>query len=445
MSSAESPSEDLPFHLKGNFAPVFEERTELDLEVTGAIPPELDGHFFRNGSNPQSGTSPHWFFGNGMVHGIDLQGGKAQWYRNRYVRTPAYLDPEGGGMGSGDRTRSLANTHIIHHAGKLLALEEGSFPWVLTKELETVGPFDYDGGLQSAMTAHPRVCPETGELLFFGYSPVAPFLTYHRVSKDGKLVQSEEITVKGPTMMHDWNITRNHVIFMDRPLMFDISAIAEGKSPIYWNADYGARLGVMPRDGKDSDVVWYELDPCFVFHPMNAYENGDEIIIDVARFEKMAFGPDDGEGSPSMLHRWTLDTKTQRVSTQLIDDRPADFPRVHDRVVGLKHRYGYMTGMGSEGMDEMGSELFKYDLDSGKSWTHDLGGCLGGEPVFAESPGAAGEDEGWVLTFAYDPSTDKSDLLILDASNFEAPPVARIHLPTRVPYGFHGSWVARDS
>ncbi len=440
--SEPTPSEETPFHLTGNFAPIFEEFTEFDLEVTGAIPPELSGRFFRNGSNPQSGWSPHWFFGNGMVHGVELQNGKAIWYRNRYVRTPLFQEPDRERMVDGvlDREHSCANTHVISHGGKILALEEGSFPFELTKELETVGAHDYDGKLDTAMTAHPRVCPETGELLFFGYGQFPPYLVYYRVAKDGTLVQREEIDVKGPTMMHDWNITRNHVIFMDLPLIFDLELAAKGGIPIRWSDDYGARLGVMPRDGTNDDVVWYEIDPCFVFHPMNAYEEGDTIVLDVARFEKLAFGPEDTGGTPSMLHRFTIDQKAGVVKSETVDDSPADFPRVHDRVVGLKHRYGYMAGLG-QGPETLGATLYKYDRETGKRWTHDLGGCQSGEPVLAAAPGASGEDEGWVMTFAYDPTRDKSDLILIDATNFDQPPVARIHLPTRVPFGFHGSWI----
>jgi carotenoid cleavage dioxygenase-like enzyme len=439
-------SEETPFHLRGNFAPIFEEFTELDLEVMGAIPPELSGRFFRNGSNPQSGWSAHWFVGNGMVHGVELKNGKAVWYRNRYVKTPRFLEPDRDRIIDGviDRENSCANTHVISHGGKILALEEGSFPFELTKELETVGAHDYGGKLDTAMTAHPRVCPETGELLFFGYGHIPPYLVYYRVARDGTLVQREEIDVKGPTMMHDWNITRNHVIFMDLPVIFDLAVAAKGGMPTHWSDDYGARLGVMPRNGTNEDVVWYEIDPCYVFHPMNAYEEGDTIVLDVSRFEKLAFGPEDTGGTPSMLHRFTIDQKAGTVKSEPVDDSPADFPRVHDRVVGLKHRYGYMAGMG-RGPESLGATLYKYDRQTGSRVSHDLRGCQSGEPVMAAAPGAAGEDEGWVMTFAYDPTRDKSDLLLIDATNFDAPPVARVHLPTRVPFGFHGSWIPDEA
>jgi carotenoid cleavage dioxygenase len=443
MSTAQS-TDAHPFHLRGNFAPVFDEVTLTDLRVTGAIPEALSGRFFRNGSNPKSGTSPHWFLGNGMLHGVRLERGRAVWYRNRYVRTPLLENPDAAAIrpdGTTDMTASLANTHVICHAGKILALEEGHFPWIVSKELETIGPHDFGGRLKTAMTAHPRICPVTGELLFFGYGALPPYLTYHRVAADGTLVQSEEITVKGPTMMHDWNVTQNFVVFMDLPMVFDLSLLAQGGIPIRWVEDYGARLGVMPRDGCDADVVWYDVEPSYVFHPMNSYEEGDTIVLDVARYRKLAFSPQDGEGTPAKLHRWVIDRAAGKVREQPLDDRPAEFPRVADECVGLKHRFGYMTGMTVDGDDPTSGELLKYDLQSGRSeaWVLPKGGGAG-EPVFARA--GRGEDEGYVLTFVYDAARGASDLVILDAQEFKKGPVARVHLPRRVPFGFHGSWIA---
>jgi len=440
--SAATSEPATPFHLRGNFAPVFDEVTLIDLPVTGALPPELNGRFFRNGSNPRSGTSPHWFLGNGMLHGVRLERGRAVWYRNRYVRTPLLENPNAGEIradGSSDPTASLANTHVVCHAGKILALEEGHLPWLVTPELDTVGAHDFGGKLATAMTAHPRVCPATGELLFFGYGVVPPYLTYHRVAADGSLVQSEAITVRGPTMMHDFNVTRNHVVFMDLPMIFDLSRLAEGGIPIRWSDEYGARLGVMPRNGSDRDVVWHEIEPSYVFHPMNAYEDGDDIVIDVARFAKLAFSPEDGEGTPARLHRWVIDRKRGKVREQPLDDRAADFPRVADEVVGQKHRFGYMTGLGD--IEAFGTHVFKYDLASGRSEAWECGaGNAAGEAVFARA--GRGEDEGYLLTFVYDAARDASDFVVIDAQRVAAGPVARVQLPRRVPFGFHGSWIA---
>jgi carotenoid cleavage dioxygenase-like enzyme len=442
MSQTNEESQDteaLPFHLKDNFAPIFEESTEFKLEVTGCIPPELCGRYFRNGPNPQTGWSPHWFLGNGMIHGIELENGNANWYRNRYVRTGLLEDADADAMASiGDIRMSAANTHVIRHAGKILALEEVHPPVEVTPELDTVGPYNFGGKLTTGMTAHPKICPETGEMLFFGYGIAPPHLTYHRVSADGQLVQSEEIAVKGATMIHDFNITRNHVIFMDLPLVWDLAELSGGGLPIRWSDDYGARLGVMPRTGGADDVVWYDIDPCYVFHPMNAYEVGDDIVLDVCRQEHMA-KPDVPE-APPYLHRWTVNQKTGSVNEQSLDDRPVDFPRIHDGKIGLKNRYGYAVGFSDEGLPA--GRFHKYDLDGNDSLTHELSaGCEASEAVFVPAAGHSAEDDGWVLAYVYDKATDKSQLVILDATEFEKEPVARIHLPCRVPAGFHGSWL----
>jgi carotenoid cleavage dioxygenase-like enzyme len=433
-------AETLPFHLKDNFAPVFEESTAVDLEVTGNIPPELCGRYFRNGPNPQTGWSAHWFLGNGMIHGVELENGKANWYRNRYVRTNLFDDADADPLAAiGDIRMSAANTHVIRHAGKLLALEEIDLPVEVTPGLETVGPYDFGGKLTTGMTAHPKICPETGEMLFFAYGIFPPHLTYHRVSTDGQLVQSEEIAVKGATMIHDFNITRNHVIFMDLPLIWDLTALGDGGLPIRWSEDYGARLGVMPRTGGADDVVWYDIDPCYVFHPMNAHEVGDDIVLDVCRQEQM--GRLEGPEAPPYLHRWTVNQKTGSVTEEPLDDRPVDFPRIHDDRVGLKYRYGYAVGFSNDNLI-CGRRFHKYDLERNESLIHELApGWEASEPVFVPAPDQSSEDDGWVLAYVYDKATNKSQLIILDSTEFDKKPVARIQLPGRVPAGFHGSWL----
>ena len=437
---SEAAVNERPFWLSGNFAPTYDEVTETKLEVTGSIPPELNGRYLRNGANPQTGETAHWFLGNGMIHGVELNNGKANWYRNRYVRTPLLADPGADPMNAlDDRSRSLANTHIISHAGKILALEEGHWPFELSSDLETIGAYNYDGRLETGMTAHPKICPETGELLFFAYGMTPPYLTYHRASAAGELVQSEQIEVKGATMVHDFNITRNHVIFMDLPLVWNFENAANSGLPIQWSDEYGARLGVMPRDGSNKDVVWYDIDPCYVYHPLNAYEDGDDIVIDVSRLaHSMKPGVAD---VPPVLHRWTIHQNTGKVSESQIDDKAVDFPRVPDAVVGLKHRYGYTAEFGA-GLPTAVA-FRKYDMQSGTSEAHELqNGRVGGEPVFVPAAGASAEDDGYLMSFVYDPAENKSELVIIDASNVAADPVARVHLPTRVPAGFHGSWVA---
>ena len=426
-----------PFYLEENFAPVFEEQTVDKLQVIGTIPPALNGRFLRNGPNPQSGWSDHWFLGNGMIHGVELENGKANWYRNRYVKTALYADPDADPIEAlMDLNKSAANTHVIHHAGKILALEEAHLPWQVSPDLETMGAYDFDGKLSTAMTAHPKVCAETGEMLFFAYGVFPPHLTYHRVSADGKLVATEEISVPGGTMMHDFNITRNYVIWMDLPAVWDIEN-ADSGLPIRWDESYGARLGVMPRNGGNADVTWYDIDPCYVFHPLNAYEQGASIIIDVCR--KRSVMSDVGE-APAQLYRWTIDLQAGNVSESQIDDRSIEFPRVCDTVVGVEHRYGYAAGLAES--QPYGERYIRYDLSDQSSKTIELGeGRQGSEAVFVRDPDGTSEDDGWLLAYVYDQATDSSELLILDASTMAGEAVARIVLPARVPMGFHGSWI----
>lgn len=437
--------DETPMHLQGNGRPVTEEQTLCELKVTGTIPRDLDGRYVRTGPNPITGTSPHPFLGDGMVHGMRLRDGKAQWYRNRYVQTPFITNPDADVLDLSammDMKSSKANTHVFGHAGKILVLEEGHFPYVVDGNLDTVGPTDFDGALTGSFTAHPKVCPLTGEMLAFGYSAMEPYLRYLRVSAEGKLMQTENITVGGPTMMHDFNITQNHVVFMDLPAVFNMELAMSGELPIRWDDNYPARLGVMPRTGTDAQVKWYDINPCYVFHPMNSYEQGNKIILDVARFSHIWRESAMDFPAPE-LWRWTIDTTTGKVHEEQIDDRSAEFPRVADSVIGLKHRFGYMASLqdGSDDPMKASGAILKYDRETGVRTDIDFGrGRVSGEAVFVPTIDAKSEDDGYLMTYVYDAALDSSQFVIMDAASMDSSPVAAIDLP-RVPNGFHGSWI----
>lgn len=438
----ETTHDAIPWHLAGNYRPVQDELTRFDLCVTGAIPPELHGLYLRNGPNPRSGTSPHWFMGHGMVHGVRIEGGRAVWYRNRYVRTPK-LEREPDTLDPGtvsDRTASIANTHVVSHAGRIFALDEWHFPYEISGELETLGCETYGGRLTTAFTAHPLLCPETNELHFFGGGFTEPYLVYHVLDAQGELVHSAEITVPGPTMMHSFMITRDHAIFMDLPVTYRPERAKRGESPLAWDESYGARLGVLPRFGKDADVRWFDIDPCYVFHPMNAYVDGAKVVCDVCRHPTM-WRASTNDFAPAYLWRWELDLARGKVSERQLDDVELGFPRIDDRAVGLRYRYGWALCR-RPGSNDGSSLLVKYDLERGTSTHHDFGPqAQPGELVFVEASSGAGEDEGYALGFVYDKGSDSSDLVLLDASNVAAAPLARVHMPRRVPHGFHGSWI----
>jgi carotenoid cleavage dioxygenase-like enzyme len=432
------------FFQRGNYAPVTDELTEFDLPVEGAIPPELDGWYLRNGPNPRQATA-HWFTGDGMIHGVRIEGGRAAWYRNRWVRTESFENdfPLYNADGTRNLHSSIANTHVVNHAGKTLALVESSLPYEISNDLETLGAYDFGGKLVDSMTAHPKICPTTGELHFFGYGNIfQPHVTYHRADASGELTINRPLDVPALTMMHDFALTAKHVVFMDLPIVFnlDVALKGDGDMPYRWDDNYGARLGVLRRDDPFGEVRWFEIDPCYVFHVANAFEttaaSGTRIILQAVRYPEL-WRDSGGFEADGVLWSWTIDLQAGKVTERQLDDRAVEFPRIDDRLATLPARYAVSVGDG---------RLVRYDLTTGDAVEHAFGTVESpggpGEAVFVPGPGPADESSGWYLGYVYDPVRDGSDLVIIDASEFAAPPVARIKLPQRVPYGFHGNWIS---
>jgi carotenoid cleavage dioxygenase len=427
------------FFQVSNYAPVADELTEYGLPVEGAIPPELDGWYLRNGPNPRQATA-HWFTGDGMIHGVRIEDGQAKWYRNRWVRTDSFIEdfPLYGPDGSRNLRAAKANTHVVNHAGKTLALVESSLPYEISNDLETIGAYDFGGKLVDSMTAHPKICPTTGELHFFGYGNIfEPHVTYHRADANGELVISRPLDVKALTMMHDFALTAQHVIFMDLPIVFnlDVAMKGGGDMPYRWDDAYGARLGVMRRDDPFGEVRWFEIDPCYVFHVANAHDSADgkSIVLQAVRYPEL-WRDNGGFDADGVLWSWTIDLAAGTVSERQLDDRNIEFPRIDDRLAGLPARYSVSVG---------DHNWVRHDLPTGEAVEHDLGTGGPGEAVFVPSgSGTADESNGFYLGYVYDPERNGSDLVILDASDFAGEPVARINLPARVPYGFHGNWIS---
>lgn len=437
IQTVDAQTTDAAWWMQGNYGPIRDELTVEDLPVEGEIPAALRGSYLRNGFNPPGAVPFHWFFGAGMVHGFEIADGRVS-YRNRYIRTP-YLEQDMDLMSAmGDLRASPANTNIVRHAGRLLALEEAHLPWQIDAELATVGSVDFDGALTTPMTAHPKICPVTGEMLFFGYQFLSePYLTYHRVDPEGRLVQSEIIDIPRPVMMHDFTITEHYTIFFDLPIVF---ALEHGG--FKFDRDAGGRIGVMPRNGSNADVTWYDVEPCTVFHALNSYERGDEIVIQVCRARSIMEGGMDDLGDQATLWQWTIDRVAGTVTEEQLDDRPGDFPRIDDRRVGQPARYGYVGGLIPGPSPMFSPDIYRYDLTAGTSQVHSFGGDGTHifEPVFAPAGPGAAEDEGWLIVLTHDDTTDVTTFNLLDAQDFTAPPVARVRLPQRVPFGAHGNW-----
>ena len=448
MTTIERPSSN-PY-LANNLAPVHEEVTVTDLRVTGTIPTELTGRYLRNGPNPAGPVNEakyHWFSGHGMVHGIRLRDGRAEWYRNRWVRTKGVCDIIGGtpppSDWPADHPSFPANTNVIGHAGRTYAIvEAGSPPIEMSYELDTVRVSSLGGTLPMAFSAHPKRDPKSGELhvmtYYWGWGNQVQYLL---VGTDGRVRKHVDIPLPGGPMLHDMAITEKYALVFDLPCVFNLDAAMKGASlPYYWDHDYEARIGFMPLDGGADAIKWVTIDPCYVFHPMNAYDDGDEVVLDAARHPKMfdreRLGP--SEGDP-VLTRWRLNPSTGAAREETVNDRPQEFPRINESLIGRSYRYGYSAGVGTGFAQDT---LMKTDLTTFAVQARTDQPRFGyGEPVFVARDGAVAEDDGWVMALRHDTQNDTSDLAIFDARAITDDPVAVVHLPVRVPNGFHGNWV----
>ncbi len=415
------------------------------------MPAELDGRYVRNGPNPVGPVDPatyHWFTGDGMVHGVRLRDGKAEWYRNRWVRSTAVSAALGEEPTPGERHGGMdtANTNVIGLAGRTFAIvEAGARPVELSDELATISHSDLGGTLPNGFSAHPKRDPATGSLHTIAYHWALPHLQYVVVGADGLVTQVEPIEVDGGPMVHDCSITERWMVVYDLPVTFDLDAAMHGtRFPYGWTEGRPARVGLVPLGGRGSDVRWFDVGPCYVFHPLNAYDDGDRVVLDVVRYDRMfdrgRLGPDE---TPPLLWRWTIDTVTGTVTERQLSDVPLEFPRVDERVVGRRHDIGWASAVGQEdGTNSFGGRLVRVDGATGDAVVIDLGpGRLGGEWVMAPRAEGTGETDGWLLSLVYDRAEDRSELVVLDAGDPDGGPVASVQLPTRVPLGFHGNWV----
>jgi len=451
-----------------------------DLVVEGELPRELHGSLYRNGPNPQYAprAAYHPFLGDGMIHALHLGDGRAR-YANRWVRTPRFgLERRhgeslfGGFAGPHDERAhgtpgGQANTNVVWHAGRLLALvEQGLPPVELDPEtLATRGIVDFEGRLTGPMpdevglatglrvgpergwlpfTAHPKIDPETGEMLAFGYSVFAPELQYYVVSPEGGLVRKERIELPFASMVHDFVTTRDHVVFPIFPATMSLERAQESGDLLGWEPELGTRVGVMPRDGDSDDVVWLHTDPCYVFHPLNARSEGRHVVCEMARYPRL---PIPAAGNPvrtladvhATLVRWTLDLGSGTVKEEPLDDLPMEFPRIDERFAGLPYRVGFAAG--GHDIVEGFRQVLRYDVTTGQRRAHDFGaGASVSEPVFVPRSQGAPEGDGFVLAWVYHRAERRSDLAVLDAGSPESPPLATVKLPHRVPSGFHGNW-----
>ena len=456
-------------HLSGAFAPVRSE-DDFELEVVGRIPDALAGAYYRNGPNPQFDPPGRYvgYLGDGMIHAFflepDKDGGRAHAgrarYRNRWVRTPRWLAENKAGralfgfLGDlsdpsvADVPRGSANTHVVHHAGKLMALMENSEPFELDPVGLEHGAYMNTGG---NFTAHPKVDRQTGELVWFAYfagpQRFSNLVDYGVSDKTGKVLRRDRFAAPYASMIHDFMVTRNYVMFPVMPLTGDPARAAKGLPALAWEPAKGAFIGVMKRDASVDSIRWFEVEPRFVFHSMNAWEEGRKIHCEVMEFPNPPVFPN-ADGSPARdaearLTRWTIDLSgnTSQVKREQIDDVNSEMPRIDDRRAGLPYRHGwYWANLGAK--DAMRNAIAHIDVKTGKRAMRLFDPADGpGEPVFVPRSASAPEGDGYVIALVYRAASNTSELLILNAQDIGGEPAAVLKIPRRVPAGFHGNFV----
>ena len=453
-------------YLAGNFAPVRSEDDFADLTVVGEIPKDLRGSYYRNGPNPQfepRDPNHHWFAGDGMVHGFHVADGKV-FYLNRYVHTNKYvLEKEAGRSLFGTfgnpmtsdpsvigKDSGVGNTNIVWHGNRLLALEEGHNPFEMDPvTLESRGYCDY-AGKALRFTAHPKMDPENGEMVYFGYSAGEGYFSddvaFGTADKAGKVTRLDMFKAPFCSMMHDFFVTKNYALFPVLPLTGSLPRVMSGGPAFAWEPDKGSHVGVMRRDAGVDTIRWFTTEACYMFHPMNMWEDGDKIYVDLMQYETAPLFPN-ADGSPgsqagARLARWTFDLagNSNMIAREYIDELPGEFPRFDERRAGLAYRHGYFAANARFGTDVKFDSIAHIDHKTGNKVVHTFKDGLPGEPVFVPRAADTLEGDGWLVTTVYRPSEDRSDFAVFDAQDVASGPIGLARLPRRIPFGFHGNW-----
>lgn len=455
--------------LTGAFAPVADESTFTDLPLLrGAIPKDLNGVYLRAGPNPRFAPQGryHPFDGDGMVHAAEFRDGRLT-VRNRWVRTDAWQREDAAGraaywgiretlVGRPDKPlKDSANTDMVGFGGKALAL------WYLSGDayvidpltLATLGKQPGIAARGGRISAHAKVDEVTGELMYFDYGHEPPYLHYGVVAADGRLVHHVPVELPGPRLPHDMAVTEHYSIVHDLPLFHDPQALELGRHKVEFHPELPTRFGVMPRHGRE--VRWFHFTPCFLYHVVNAWEDGDWITMVACRYMP-AQRPDGSIDAlrtarnvaelvmTARLWRWRMNLRTGAKEEGCLDaEHNIEFPTVNATLTGRRTRYGYFVDQREDRVLQWNG-IRKVDLDTGATlgaWTDDAEHSWYSEPWFAPADDPAAEDHGYVVAFQFDAATRRQTLDVFDARDLGAGPVAQALLPRHVPVGFHGCWI----
>jgi carotenoid cleavage dioxygenase-like enzyme len=460
---------DSSFLTRG-FEPLRAEYSDLELKSEGEIPRALNGTYYRIGPSPQFPPRGNYnpLQGDGMVHAFDVRDGRVV-YRNRWVRTeqwkiehaagralfgtsglPSDSDPSVARV----RTDGVANTNLVWHGGKLLALEEGHAPIEIDREsLATIGVWNFASRLPRNMTAHPKIDPESGEMIFFANFPTGRIngdVELYFANASGEITRTQ--TIRGPfaALIHDFAITQDFIVVFLCPVTVSIKRAMAGGPAIAWEPDNGTQVAILRRKGKD-EVRWFSGAASMAWHSMNAFNEGDQIVVDVCPQQAAVFPRADGFANDprlaaQFLTRWKFDwARPGTFSSGRLSEPVCEYPRIDERHLGRAYRHGFVAcagGPGTEDIFHRGIGHFDHHTREMKVFAAGSN-CAVAEPVFVAKAPDAREGDGYVLTNIFDEARRASHLAIFNAEQIERGPIARAHLEHRVPVGFHGLWKAR--
>ena len=461
--------------LKGYYEPLTFEADAPDLVIEGEIPVDLNGTFYRNGPNPQVPPSNeyHFFTGDGMIHAFHFDNGRVS-HRNRWARTERFKIEQrvGESMFSGMNPldtdpryldfvltdkEGVANTSVVYHGDRLLLLEEGHLPFEMDPDtLDSHGAWSFYGKLTTTMSAHPKVDPVTGEMIFHAYMASGPFtddLGLYRVGKDGHMVESHVFKAPYSAMVHDFVVTENYILFPVMPITGDLGRAMDGMPPFAWEPDKPTHVGVMPRNGTPEDITWLEGDACYVFHFMNGHDNDGVITLEACHFDSPPLFPMvDGTPTPSNIHpslaRWTIDLNDSnpRVKMDYLTDHGAEFPVIDPRFAMRDYQHGWYTSSDRSiaaripDSDVVYNSIVHFDVKNHKADSYAFEAGYVAEPMFVPRNASAEEGDGYVLCCVYDIPSNTSALCVFDAQNISAGPMGKAWVSHRVPVSFHGTW-----
>ncbi|SDH15938.1 carotenoid oxygenase family protein [Klenkia brasiliensis] len=476
------PADDDHPYRTGPWRPQTTEFRADDLTVVqGEVPTDLDGVYLRNTENPVHPAlrNYHPFDGDGMVHVVGFRGGEA-FYRNRFVRTDGLLaEAEAGGplwaglaerpaiakrddgWGARGRMKDASSTDVVVHNGTALTTfyQCGDLYRLDPRTAETLGKATWGGDFPFdwGVSAHPKADDRTGELLFFNYGTQAPYMHYGVVDADDKLVHYVDVELPGPRLPHDMAYTENYAILNDCPLFWDPELIGQGHYAARFHPELPTRIGVIPRRGGPESIRWFEAESTYVLHWVNAYEDGEEIVLD-GFFQGDPEPADNGMGNKwerafrflaldrmqSRLHRWRLNLRTGLVREEQLSDTVTEFGMMNGGYAGRDYRYAYAaTGKPAWFLFD---GLVRHDLKTGTEERISFGeGVYGSETAMAPRVGSTAEDDGYLVTLTTDMRADASYCLVFDAARLSDGPVCTLQLPERISSGTHSTWASGDS